>query len=82
LGHLLPAQIARSGARATSSVFWNVEVHPGIIVLRESGLTRDEQWDRISTHNRPHFGIEWWRLLAEQVSGDLGCRRVGNSRDS
>jgi len=24
-----------------------VEVHPGLIVLRESGLTRDEQWDRI-----------------------------------
>jgi hypothetical protein len=22
-------------------------VHPGLIVLRESGLTRDEQWDRI-----------------------------------
>jgi hypothetical protein len=25
----------------------NVEVHPGLIVLRESGLTRDKQWDRI-----------------------------------
>ena len=25
----------------------NVEVHPGLIVLRESGLTRDEQWERI-----------------------------------
>ena len=25
----------------------NVDVHPGLIVLRESGLTRDEQWDRI-----------------------------------
>ena len=25
----------------------NVEVHRGLIVLRESGLTRDEQWDRI-----------------------------------
>jgi predicted nuclease of predicted toxin-antitoxin system len=25
----------------------NVEVHPGLIVLREGGLTRDEQWDRI-----------------------------------
>ncbi len=25
----------------------NVEVHPGLIVLRESGLTRDEQWDRM-----------------------------------
>ena len=25
----------------------DVEVHPGLIVLRETGLTRDEQWDRI-----------------------------------
>ena len=25
----------------------DVELHPGLIVLRESGLTRDEQWDRI-----------------------------------
>jgi len=25
----------------------NVEVHPGLIVLREGGLTREEQWDRI-----------------------------------
>lgn len=25
----------------------NVEVHPGLIVLRESGLSRQEQWDRI-----------------------------------
>lgn len=25
----------------------NVEVHPGLIVLRESGLSRQEQWDKI-----------------------------------
>jgi predicted nuclease of predicted toxin-antitoxin system len=25
----------------------DVEVHPGLIVLRESGLSREEQWDRI-----------------------------------
>lgn len=25
----------------------DVEAHPGLIVLRESGLARDEQWDRI-----------------------------------
>ena len=25
----------------------NVEVHPGLIVLRESGLSRDEQWVRL-----------------------------------
>jgi predicted nuclease of predicted toxin-antitoxin system len=24
-----------------------VDVHPGLIVLRESGLSRDEQWDRL-----------------------------------
>ena len=27
----------------------DVEVHPGLIVLRESGLTRDEQWERIKS---------------------------------
>ena len=25
----------------------NVDLHPGLIVLREGGLSRDEQWDRI-----------------------------------
>lgn len=25
----------------------DVELHPGLIILRESGLTRDEQWERI-----------------------------------
>ncbi len=25
----------------------NIAAHPGLIVLRESGLSRDEQWDRI-----------------------------------
>jgi predicted nuclease of predicted toxin-antitoxin system len=25
----------------------NIALHPGLIVLRESGLSRDEQWDRI-----------------------------------
>jgi predicted nuclease of predicted toxin-antitoxin system len=25
----------------------NVDVHPGLIVFRESGLSRTEQWDRI-----------------------------------
>jgi predicted nuclease of predicted toxin-antitoxin system len=25
----------------------DVELHPGLIVLRESGLSREEQWDRI-----------------------------------
>jgi len=25
----------------------NVELHPGLFVLRESGLTRDEQWRRL-----------------------------------
>jgi len=24
-----------------------VEVHPGLIVLRESGLSREEQWERL-----------------------------------
>src|SRR5258708_27666156 len=25
----------------------DVDVHPGLIVLRESGLTREEQWERL-----------------------------------
>jgi hypothetical protein len=25
----------------------DVDVHPGLIVLRESGLSRTEQWDRL-----------------------------------
>ena len=36
----------------------NVEVHPGLIVLRESGLTPRRTMGPHSTHNRPHFGIE------------------------
>jgi predicted nuclease of predicted toxin-antitoxin system len=28
-------------------VLLDVEVHPGLIVLRESGLSRQEQWERI-----------------------------------
>ena len=33
--------------RETSSKLLDVDVHPGLIVLRESGLSRDEQWRRI-----------------------------------
>jgi predicted nuclease of predicted toxin-antitoxin system len=40
----------------------NVEVHPGLIVLRESGLSRQEQWERIEpvlryllARNDPNF---------------------------
>jgi len=25
----------------------SIDVHPGLIVLRESGLSRDEQWTRV-----------------------------------
>lgn len=28
-------------------VLLDVELHPGMIILRESGLTRDEQWSRL-----------------------------------
>lgn len=27
----------------------DVELHPGLIVIRESGLSRDEQWNRLGT---------------------------------
>ena len=40
----------------------NVELHPGLIVLRESGLSRQEQWERIEpvlryllARNDPNF---------------------------
>jgi len=36
----------------------NVEVHLGLIVLREGGLTRDEQWDRVRPVNRARLGIQ------------------------
>jgi hypothetical protein len=35
--------------RETSSNSRDVDVHPGLIVLRESGLSRDEQWRRIQS---------------------------------
>lgn len=38
--------VATSNARDFIRLL-NVDVHPGLIVLREAGLARDEQWDRI-----------------------------------
>jgi predicted nuclease of predicted toxin-antitoxin system len=42
----------------------SVEVHPGLIVLRESGLSRQEQWERIEPvlrylleRNDPNFMV-------------------------
>lgn len=51
--HISPTLVARLadlGVYAQARDFielLNVEVHPGLVVLRESGLTREEQWLRI-----------------------------------
>ncbi len=38
----------------------NVDIHPGLIVLRESGLSRAEQWNRL----RPV--IEWAKEVSDE----------------
>lgn len=35
----------------------DVEIHPGLIVLRESGLSREEQWSRIEPVVRHLLGL-------------------------
>ena len=60
----------------------NVEVHPGLIVLRESGLTRDEQWDRVRPVIEHVLESSDRQSLGQQTGRNIGCGRVGNSRDS
>jgi len=38
--------VVTTNARDSSQLL-NVEVHPSLMVLRESGLTREDQWQRI-----------------------------------
>ena len=45
----------------------NVDVHPGLIVFRESGLSRIEQWDRIRPVIQHVKDSADPGLLAEQV---------------
>jgi hypothetical protein len=37
----------RDGERAGLLELLDIELHPGLIVFREGGLTRAEQWDRL-----------------------------------
>ena len=48
-GAMLTKMIWRSSRQNAKDLLalLDVEVHPGLIVLRESGLSRQEQWDRI-----------------------------------
>jgi len=62
----------------------NVELHPGLIVLRENGLTRDEQWDRIKAvveHLRAsedsHFMVN--KLIEVSGRGRLEIREIPKS---
>lgn len=48
----------------------DVEVHPGLVVLRESGLTRDEQWDRIKPVIKHVMDAEDPNLLVKQADRD------------
>jgi predicted nuclease of predicted toxin-antitoxin system len=59
----------------------NVEVHPGLIVLRESGLSRQEQWERIEPvlrylleRNDPNFMLN--KLVEVEAPGRFSTREV------
>jgi hypothetical protein len=59
----------------------NVEVHPGLIVLRESGLSRQEQWERIEPvlrylleRNDPNFMLN--KVIEVEASDRFSMRRV------
>jgi hypothetical protein len=38
---------SQSSRRTRATNFSTLRVHPGLIVLREGGLSREEQWQRI-----------------------------------
>ena len=44
---MLLLQEAQDCQETIWSALFDVDVHPGLIVLRESGLSRDEQWRRV-----------------------------------
>jgi predicted nuclease of predicted toxin-antitoxin system len=59
----------------------DVEVHPGLIVLRESGLSRQEQWDRIEPvlqHllqlNDPNFLLN--KVVEIEAPGRFSVREI------
>lgn len=62
-------------------VLLDVEVHPGIIVLRESGLSRQEQWERLEPVmqyllklNEPDFMLN--KVIEIQAPGRFAIREV------
>ena len=66
--------------RGTSSNS-STDVHPGVIVLRESGLSRDEQWDRIRPvieHIKDSGDDDF--LLNKLI--EIGRRAIGGARHS
>lgn len=63
----------------------DVEVHPGLVVLRESGLSRQEQWDRIEPvlqHllklNDPNFMLN--KVIEIEEPGRFSVREIPWSR--
>ena len=59
----------------------NVEVHPGLIVLRESGLSRQEQWERIEAvlrylleRNDPNFMLN--RVIEVEAPNRFSTREL------
>jgi predicted nuclease of predicted toxin-antitoxin system len=59
----------------------DVEVHPGLIVLRESGLSRQEQWDRIEPvlqhlieQNDPNFMLN--KVIEIEAPNHFSTREV------
>lgn len=43
----LGKRIRKSGSTLWKTTLPSLHVHPGLMVLREGGLTRGEQWDRV-----------------------------------
>jgi predicted nuclease of predicted toxin-antitoxin system len=59
----------------------DAEVHPGLIVIREAGLTRTEQWDRLEpivrhvlTTGDPNFMIN--RMIESWGIGHFDVREI------
>jgi hypothetical protein len=59
----------------------DTEVHPGLIVIREAGLTRTEQWDRLEpivrhvlTTGDPNFMIN--RMIESRGIGHFDVRDI------
>src|SRR5580692_9462161 len=63
----------------------DIDVHPGLIVLRESGLSRQEQWDRIEPvlqhlieRNDPDFMLN--KVIEIEAPGRFSAREVPSQK--